>query len=128
VSRPVIPYLPTWLDKFFRKGLKGLTSQDQEAYEERLGDLLEALAECRHPIQDPNLRPWNPSSYRGVVKIKGGGHLAEYRFPPTTMRVIACYFIDRPEILLLAATINHDHPRMQRLIKEHGRSLNDYLT
>ena len=41
------------------------------------------------------------------------------------MRVIACYFEDRPDILLVTATLTHDHERMKRLLKEHGRSLDD---
>ncbi|HEY2739443.1 MAG TPA: hypothetical protein VGK45_13630 [Thermoanaerobaculia bacterium] len=42
------------------------------------------------------------------------------------MRVIACYFENDDRILLLTATLKHDHDRMQRLIKEHGKSLAGY--
>lgn len=45
---------------------------------------------------------------------------------PGTMRVIACSFDDDDRILLLTATLNHDHDRMQRLIKEHGKALATY--
>lgn len=82
------------------------------------------LRECRHPIKDPQLGRWRPSPYRGVVKVKGG-HLAEYRLT-STMRVIACYFEDREDILLVVATIKHDHERMKRLLKEHGRAFLSY--
>lgn len=41
--------------------------------------------------------------------------------------MIACYFEERPEILLVTATIKHDHDRMKRLLKEHGRSLPSYF-
>ncbi|HSK77322.1 MAG TPA: hypothetical protein VLQ45_12790 [Thermoanaerobaculia bacterium] len=52
--------------------------------------------------------------------------MAEYRFPGT-LRVIACYFEERPEILLVTVTIKHDHDRMKRLLKEHGSSLPSYF-
>jgi hypothetical protein len=126
VSRPVIPFEPTWLDKHFRKALKALGDAEKEACLSRLSHLIDALKECSHPVQDPQLAPWSPSAYKGVVKIRSG-HLAEYRFKGTLMRVIACYFLDRPEILLLTVTLHHDHDRMKRLLKEHGSSFSAYL-
>jgi hypothetical protein len=88
---------------------------------QRLADLLEAIRRCSHPVTDPCLRAWRPSHYKGVTKIRAG-HLVEYRFLPGTMRVIACYFDDEDRVLLLTATVKHDHDRMQRLIEEHGKA------
>lgn len=42
------------------------------------------------------------------------------------MRVISCYFDDSERLLLLTVTLKHDHERMQRLIREHSRSLWSY--
>ena len=126
MARPVLPFKPTWLDRHFQKALNGLGEAEKDAYLSRLANLISALKECSHPIQDPKLASWNPSPYKGVVKIRSG-HLAEYRFKGTLMRVIACYFPDRPEILLLTATLQHDHERMKRLLKEHGSGFSSYF-
>jgi hypothetical protein len=125
VARSVYPYLPTWLDRHFRKAFALLPAGDQEDCEQRLADLVAALRACSHPAMDPQLRPWRPSHYRGVTKLREG-HLVEYRFMPGTMRVIACYFDHDDRILLVTATLTHDHGRMQRLIKEHGKALSMY--
>jgi hypothetical protein len=126
VSRILIPYEPTWLDRNFKKEFRSLSDAEQASCEEVLGNFMEDLQKCKHPIQDPILRKWRPSNYRGVVSIKRG-HLAEYRLT-NTLRVIACYFEDREELLLVVATIRHDHDRMKRLLREHGRYLPNYTT
>jgi mRNA-degrading endonuclease RelE of RelBE toxin-antitoxin system len=124
VGRPVVPYEPTWLDKTFQKELNSLNSSEQGKCTRLLAELIDALKSCRHPTQDSNLQKWHPTSYKGVVAIKGG-HLAEYRLTGT-MRVIAFYFEDRETILLVVATIKHDHDRMKRLLRDHGRYLLSY--
>lgn len=123
MARQVLPYKPTWLDKFFRKDLERLPQKDRGVCLQSLEDLLADLKACRHPLQDPLLSRWRPTPYKGVVKL--AGHLAEYRLG-STMRVIACYFDDNETILLVAVTLKHDHERLKRLLKEHGRSLPDY--
>ena len=124
MGRPVVPYEPIWLDRTFKKELNSLNSGEQDNCIRLLAELIDALKLCRHPIQDSNLQKWRPTSYKGVVAIKGG-HLAEYRLTGT-MRVIACYFEDRETILLVVATIKHDHDRMKRLLRDHGRYLPSY--
>lgn len=126
MARAVLPYEPTWLDKHFRKALSQLPVAEQRDCASRLADLVSALKECGHPIKDPRLAQWRPSPYNGVVRIRRG-HLAEYRFRGTLMRVIACYFDERPELLLVTATLTHDHDRMKRLLKEHGSNLESYF-
>jgi len=124
VGRPIVPYEPTWLDRIFQKELGSLHEGERRTCLSTLGDFISSLQDCKHPIQDPRLQRWRPTSYKGVVTIQGG-HLAEYRLT-RTMRVIACYFDDREEILLVVATIKHDHERMKRLLREHGRYLSTY--
>ena len=53
-------------------------------------------------------------------------HLVEYRLSFEGLRVIACHFDGRPEILLAAATLNHDHDGIQRLLREHARKLSEH--
>lgn len=125
MGRPIVLFKPTWLDRYFRKDFGALNDQGKEECTQILGDLMAALRDCKHPVQDPTLQKWRPSPYKGVVKIKSG-HLAEYRCPGI-MRVIACYFDDRQEILMVTVTLKHDHERMKRLLREHGGSLPSYL-
>ena len=124
MGRRLIEYRPTWLDKHFEKELESQEKAARAKCLELLADLMADLSACRHPLTDPNLRRWKPSPYNGVVKITGG-RLAEYRLTKT-MRVIICYSDDRPEFLMIVATIKHDHARMKRVIREHGSNFSSY--
>lgn len=123
VSRPVFTYPATWLDKHFRKTFEKLAPAEREERVRQLVELTEALKACVHPVRDPRLQPFRPTSYRGVTQIPGG-QLIEYRFPGT-MRVIACYFEAGSEarpsehVVLMTVTLSHDHDRMKRLIQQH---------
>ncbi len=126
MSKHVRPYQPTWLDKAFAKDYKKLSRAEQHNFTRRLGELIEALRACAHPAADPALGKWRPSAYRIAGRIEG--HLVEYRFPGT-VRVIACYFEADPgqtgdsTILLVAATLKHDHKRLKRLIEGQSSGL-----
>jgi len=124
VGRPVREYKPTWLDKQFRRDLEARPQRERQQCLDLIAQLLSDLKECRHPVQDPQMQRWRPTAYGGIVKLKPGCHLAEYRLT-RTMRVIACYFEGKPDILLVTATLTHDHERMKRLLKEHGRFLEE---
>ncbi len=118
---------PTWLDKQYRKDFEKLRPAEQVRCREHLAELLEALQRCAHPVQDAGLKRWRPTPYRGIPKIKGEGHLVEYRLPGL-FRVIACYFekpgMSIPDVILLvAATLKHDHERLKRLIQGHRHEL-----
>jgi len=116
LSRNVYPYEPTWLDKEFKKSFEKLDKKAKARAEQELGDLLSALKECRHPTMDPALAPWKPSAYSGL----GIDGLYEYRLGKRG-RVIARCIDPRPtgDVLLVSATIAHDHARMTRLIQTH---------
>jgi hypothetical protein len=127
VGRAVYPFEPTWLDKNFRKALKKLRSaEDREQILAQIEALLDALGQCRHPIQDPNLSRWHPTPYRGL-KIPRG-NLVEYRFP-NLIRVVVCDFPGgvggsrEPTLLLLGVTLHHDHDRLMRLFKQHKKGI-----
>jgi hypothetical protein len=122
VSRPVIPYKLTWLDQRFRASLNALPPGKKAACTQRLAELLAALKECDHPINDPSLRTWRPSTYY-VAGYRPPCRLVEYRLPFEGFRVIACYFGSKPEIFLAAATLTHDHAELKRLLREHSRRL-----
>lgn len=126
---PELLFFSTWLDKHFKKALRKLPKKQQEERKEQLASFLEALQDCNHPATDPNLAAWRPTSYRGVTDIPGGGRLVEYRFPGL-MRVVACYFeTEGPSppqpIILLTATLTHDHDRMKRQIRQHRGEIQD---
>ncbi|HEX3126941.1 MAG TPA: hypothetical protein VH394_06400 [Thermoanaerobaculia bacterium] len=63
MPRPVIPYKLTWLDRNFRKSFDLLPPVKKAACKARLGELIEALQNCSHPLKDPSLRDWRPTSY-----------------------------------------------------------------
>jgi hypothetical protein len=62
-----------------------------------------------------------------VIQVKDA-YLVEYRFPGV-MRVIACCFdsqADAPHqglVLLLTITLDHDHDRMKRLIRQSSAAI-----
>ena len=126
-GRKVVPFEPTWLDKHFKKAFKKLNARSQRERKAQLIELTEALQNSSHPIQDPKLSRYRRSSYRGVAQIDGG-QLVEYRLPGT-LRVIVCFFaqgsaaIEEEHVVLMTATLNHDHERMKRLIKQHRREV-----
>jgi hypothetical protein len=122
-------YRPTWLDRSFKKALQKAPPRERERRERDLGDLLIALQGCFHPTLDPSLQRWRPTAYKGVARIEGF-QFVEYRLP-RLMRVVACYSeVENPDriarIILLTATLTHDHERMKRLIRKHRGGLQEY--
>ncbi len=117
---------PTWLDKEFEKAFKRLSADEKEARTEDLAALMEALRSCRHPVTDPSLARFKPGSYSGVIRLQPHQVLIEYRLRGL-MRVIACYVRSSDEtsddkIVLLAATLTHDHDRLKKLVRQHVRA------
>jgi hypothetical protein len=127
VPRLVRVFEPTWQDRYFRKTVAKLALPEREERAQQVADLVKTLQICAHPVTDPRLQPWRPSAYRGVAQIQGG-YLVEYRFPGV-MRVIACCFEGSVEstlqglVLLLTITLDHDHERMKRLIRQSSREI-----
>jgi len=123
VPRLVRVFHPTWQDRYFRKAVEKLSPEEREERARQVASLVKILQVCSHPVTDPRLQPWRPSSYRGVAQIKGG-LLVEYRFPGV-MRVIACCFDGTADpscqglVLLLTVTLDHDHERMKKLIRQN---------
>jgi hypothetical protein len=62
-----------------------------------------------------------------VIQVKDA-YLVEYRFPGV-MRVIACCFDGHADatyqglVLLLTITLDHDHDRMKRLIRQSSAAI-----
>jgi len=127
VPRLVRVFEPTWQDRSFRKALEKLNPREREERASQVAALVKVLQVCSHPVTDPRLQPWRPSSYRGVIQVKGGS-LVEYRFPGV-MRVIACCFDGSAEalyqglVLLLTITLDHDHERMKKLIRQSSADI-----
>lgn len=124
MPRPVRVSDLFWNEREFRKAFRDLSEAEQE---ERLGELdqlSQVLAECRHPVTDPALQPWRPSPY-SIPKVKI--RLFEYRFR-YPFRVIAG-FIDPGEedpegvVLIVAATLSHDHKRLKEVIFRNRQDL-----
>ncbi|HEX4953239.1 MAG TPA: hypothetical protein VF017_07580 [Thermoanaerobaculia bacterium] len=122
----LVTFEPTWLDKEFEKAFKRLSVAEKESRMEDLAALMEALKGCRHPITDPDLARWRPGSYSGVLRLQPHQILIEYRLRGL-MRVIACHVRSSAEgvddrVVLLAATLTHDHDRLKRLVRQHVRA------
>lgn len=122
MSREVRVFEPTWQDRHFRKALEKLRAEERAQRASQVAALVKVLQACANPVTDPALQAWRPSSYRGVIQLKGGGQLVEYRFPGV-MRVIACCFEGSREgrslVLLLTITLDHDHERMKKLLRQN---------
>lgn len=121
MPRPVYPFLPTWEDRRFKKELSKLSAEAREGVLEEISALIDALAECRHPTKDEVLRPYKPSPYQ-APGIKREPRLYEYRLSGVT-RVVAGWVQDGEAILMVAATLSHDHSRLKRLLKQHNSGL-----
>lgn len=129
MPRPVRLFDLFWGDRDFKKAFKRLPEPNQKERLSELATLVSDLAACTHPTHDPALQRWKPSAYHvrsvDASKIK----LYEYRctFP---MRVIARWIDpthDEPEgaILLVAATLSHDHERLKEIIRRNRQDLEE---
>ncbi|MBW8874415.1 MAG: hypothetical protein JF614_05590 [Acidobacteria bacterium] len=103
-----------------------MNPRERDERANQVASLVKVLQVCAHPVTDPRLQPWRPSAYRGVIQVKGG-YLVEYRFPGI-MRVIACCFDGSADeyqglVLLLTITLDHDHERMKKLIRQSSADI-----
>jgi hypothetical protein len=90
----------------------------QDEFLRELQKLIQTLESCHHPATDPQLRQaYKVKSYKGVVVLRSG-NLIEYSLG-NLARVIAKFPAREgsSDILLIAATLLHDHERLKRLIK-----------
>jgi hypothetical protein len=115
LSRELRPFDPTWLDREYRKSLARLDDKAREQAVAELADPLTALQSCRHPVTCPTLAKWKPKPYS--VGITG---LYEYTLGPLSRVIARCQDAKADgSVLLVAATLSHDHPRIKRIIAEH---------
>ncbi len=131
MPRPVRQFDLFWGDREFKKAFKRLPESDQRERLAELVTLVQDLAACTHPTHDPSLQRWRPSAYHVRSVDPSRARLYEYRctFP---MRVIARWIDPTPEepegsILLVAATLSHDHERLKEIIRRNREDLVDYL-
>ncbi|HYX25639.1 MAG TPA: hypothetical protein VFC23_15920 [Thermoanaerobaculia bacterium] len=129
MGRPVRVFEPLWFDHQFKKDLKRLSKPQQAQRLQEIKALSLALAESGHPTHDPGLAGWKPSAYH-VPKVPADVRLYEYRcaYP---LRVIACWVEPcegEPEgaVLLVAATLSHDHQRLKEIIGSHRAGLKEW--
>ncbi|HEX4961335.1 MAG TPA: hypothetical protein VF173_10890 [Thermoanaerobaculia bacterium] len=104
-----------------------MNPREREERASQVASLVKVLQVCSHPVIDPRLQTWRPSAYRGVIQVSKG-YLVEYRFPGV-MRVIACCFDAIAQashqglVLLLTITLDHDHERMKKLIRQSSTDI-----
>ena len=120
MSRQLYAFNPTWLDREYKKAFKALSAEEQKEVEELLSSLLSDLKACRHPTQDPILARWKPTSYAGL----GITSLYEYRLGALSRVIARCPDVAPDgDMLLVAATLAHDHPRIKRLIDANKKDI-----
>lgn len=131
MPRPVREFDLFWGDRAFKKSLQKLREPERKARLEELTDLVSVLTVCSHPTLDPRLQRWKPSAYHVRSVDSAQVRLYEYRcvYP---MRVIARWIDPTPaeplgSVLLVAATLSHDHERLQEVIRKNRQDLADYL-
>ena len=122
MRREVRPHEPTWLDRKFRKAFQKLDQKARASFESKLARLIVGLKACRHPIRDPDLAPFRPTPYR--FSLPEPARLAEYRLG-STWRVLVGYREPGTEciLLLVFATLSHDHDRAKRVLEQHRKAL-----
>lgn len=130
MGRPVRVYEPLWFDHQFKKDLRKLSKQQQEQRLQEIAGLVAALADCRHPTHDPGLAAWKPSAYH-VPRVAPEIRLCEYRctYP---LRIIVRWVAPseaQPEgvVLLVAATLSHDHQRLKEILGNYRTELGEWL-
>jgi hypothetical protein len=116
---------PTWLDRRFRKDYERLSASEKQRRQVEMEALFAALAGCRHPTSDPDLQRWQPGPYR----ISGLSDLYEYRcrYP---LRIIVRWITPSEQVpagavLLVAATLAHDHERIKLLIERSRQEIEE---
>jgi hypothetical protein len=126
MARPVRQFEPLWFDRTFKRELRRLPQSQQEERLHELAALAVALGECTHPTHDQRLASWRPSAYH-VPRVSSQIRLCEYRcaYP---LRVIIRWIEpseEEPEgvVLLVAATLSHDHDRLKEIISRHRSDL-----
>ena len=128
MARQVRPFEGTWLDKKFAKAFKKLPATDKERFKKSLGELIDRLKECRHPILDPHLARFRPTPYHRPFAPESGFALAEFRLG-NVWRVIVAFKqpgtleSESIDLLLIAATVDHDHDRLKVLIESADRQM-----
>lgn len=95
--------------------MKRLQAKEKAVLQERLELLYQHLSTCRHPISDPQLATFQPTPYRVSLRTPGAW-LAEYRLGPLC-RVVAAYFEDTEDILLIAISLDSDHTKLHSRLK-----------
>jgi hypothetical protein len=110
-----------WRERKLKKAFRDLSETEQGERLRELEQLSHALAECRHPVTDPDLQRWQPSPY------KVGIRLYEYRFR-YPFRVIAGFLEPSEQepdgvVLIVAATLTHDHKRLKDVIFRNRQDL-----
>jgi hypothetical protein len=130
MPRPVREFDLFWGDRDFKKSLQRLSEPDRLSRLLELTALVVDLAACNHPTHDPALQRWRPSAYHVRNVDSSQVKLFEYRctYP---MRVIARWIDPTPEepegvILLVAATLSHDHERLKEVIRRNRQDLAAY--
>ncbi len=115
-----------WPDREFKKSLRNLGDEERNLRLQELAELAQALISCTHPTHDPALAKWRPSAYH-VRRISAGIKLCEYRcrFP---FRIIVRWIDPSDEdpegaVLIVAATLNHDHERLADIIFRNRQDL-----
>lgn len=108
-----------WRDRRWKNGLKKLPAAQIAAIEESLRGLIVALQSCSHPILDPVLQPWSPSTWHAPGSKKRHGTWCEYRLGDrhNRARVVACHDSEHGVIYLVARTVTHDHRRLAEVVK-----------
>ncbi|HET9226986.1 MAG TPA: hypothetical protein VFR31_09985 [Thermoanaerobaculia bacterium] len=130
MPRPVREFDLFWGDRDFKRSLQRLSESDRQERLSELTELVRDLSDCRHPTHDPALQRWRPSAYHVRNVDSSQVKLFEYRcaYP---MRVIVRWIDPTPEepagvVLLVAATLSHDHERLKEVIRRNRQDLAGY--
>jgi hypothetical protein len=114
---PEVRQHPFWTDPRWKRELKKLPAAQQRQLLNSLSALLQALGQCRDPLRDNDLSPWQPSSWAAPSQQLRGFSWVEYYLWDRDNRGRAIISFNRKTniLYLVGRTPTHDLAALREL-------------
>jgi len=114
----VLIFPGTWKDPEWNRDFNRLPPAEKFSIQKSIEGLYEALQQCRHPLQDRNLKDWSPSEYKASPAQAKLGQWVKYRIGDREARgrVVIIFMASDDVIYLVGRTLTHDYPHLRELV------------